>query len=53
MVGDLSLDGVVDLKDFLLLADNFGEAGPPDTLRIEIRDMLNYFFPPRQALLTM
>ena len=27
VVGDLNRDGVVDLKDFLMLADNFGLEG--------------------------
>ena len=27
MVGDLNRDGVVDLKDFFMLADNFGLEG--------------------------
>ena len=30
VVGDLNLDGVVDLKDFFLLADSFGDTGPPE-----------------------
>ena len=30
VVGDLNRDGVVDLLDFFLLADNFGEEGPPE-----------------------
>ena len=27
--GDINLDGVVDLEDFFLLADSFGNSGPP------------------------
>jgi len=30
VVGDLNCDGVVDLKDFFIFSDNFGETGPPD-----------------------
>ena len=30
VIGDLDLDGVVDLQDFLLLADNFGREGAPE-----------------------
>ena len=30
VVGDLNRDGVVDLNDFFVFADNFGEAGQPD-----------------------
>ena len=27
VIGDLNLDGIVDLQDFFLLADNFGREG--------------------------
>lgn len=40
VVGDLNLDGVVDLKDFFIFADHFGQKGPPDTLRVEVIDTL-------------
>ena len=30
VIGDLNLDGVVDLKDFFILADNFGREGAPE-----------------------
>lgn len=44
VVGDLNLDGVVDLKDFFLLVDNFGERGgercefsfEPDHVEVEV-----------------
>ena len=29
VIGDLNLDGVVDLQDFFILADNFGREGEP------------------------
>ena len=38
MVGDLNLDGQVDLVDFFIFADHFGEKGPPDTLRVVVID---------------
>jgi hypothetical protein len=28
--GDINADGIVDLRDFFILADNFGETGPPE-----------------------
>ena len=30
VIGDLNLDGVVDLVDFFILADNFGREGAPE-----------------------
>ena len=30
VIGDLNLDGVVDLQDFFILADNFGREGAPE-----------------------
>jgi hypothetical protein len=30
VVGDLNRDGVVNLKDFFIFSDNFGETGQPD-----------------------
>ena len=33
VVGDLNRNGVVDLDDFFLLADNFGKEGPVETAR--------------------
>ena len=30
VVGDLNRDGVVDLKDFFVFADNFGRRGQPE-----------------------
>jgi hypothetical protein len=38
--GDLNLDGRVDFDNFFLFADNFGQIGPPDTLRVEMIDTL-------------
>ena len=34
VIGDLDLDGDVDLEDFFIFADHFGQTGPPDTLRV-------------------
>ena len=31
VVGDLNRDGVVDLEDFFVFADNFGRRGQPET----------------------
>ena len=33
VTGDVNRDGVVDLDDFFLLAENFGKTGPPETYR--------------------
>ena len=30
VIGDLNLDGVVNLQDFFILADNFGREGVPE-----------------------
>ena len=38
--GDLNLDGVVDFSDFFIFSDNFGQEGPPDTLRVTVHDTL-------------
>lgn len=40
VLGDLDLDGDVDFDDFFLFVDNFGKTGPPDTLRVVVRDTL-------------
>ena len=38
VIGDLNLDGKVDLVDFFIFADNFSAQGPPDTLRVTVYD---------------
>ena len=40
VLGDLDLDSDVDFDDFFLFVDNFGKTGPPDTLRVVVRDTL-------------